>query len=559
MATLKTGFEEFKQTYPDGINQSSPEIASPSVEQNTGSFDTGTVGTGTVVPPAEQTTDFNIPATTEVSTKDLNVSTSDVMTARDQMESEAQKNLATLEGDRTTLQNQVLSSLQRLTGKSARQRELELQSGVEQDTADVKRLRTEIADIEAQMNQELQRRDLGITQRSILGEQSRIERRYLTEIGAKTAMMQALQGNIELAQTTAQRTVDMEFAPIEQEIQVKLQELAFKEGDLTRAEAKVQAEAQAQQDAIKAEKETRKAINDFAIKALENGASQDVAFAIMNSKSVEEAIFNSGSLLADVETDVVKLDNGRTLLINKQTGEILQDFGGIKTGEGYKPTGEYDDTVLSWVNGIRSGLYKPSDVPSELRNAVASAVNKVTPEIINQDIKKAESVVEAINKLEQLEGFSAAVGAGFKKTVVGAIPFVSGDALEGTARADFETYFDNMKSLLTVENLSLMKGVLSDRDIEILTNAAAPIKLGMTEKQFKVALADLKTKMQTRISEAQAKAETVNQEVAVNNEQAIEALVNFQDDAVLEQIRTIAPNAEPYEIVQLLRQKGYSI
>lgn len=86
--------------------------------------------------------------------------------------------------------------------------------------------------------------------------------------------------------------------------------------------------------------------------------------------------------------------------------------------------------------------------------------------------EKALEIRKALTDLQTMPGKSAAVGAGFRKAI-GAIPFVSGDAIAGSARADFEAAATRVKNLLTLDNLKLMSGVLSETDIKILETAGS--------------------------------------------------------------------------------------
>ena len=52
----------------------------------------------------------------------------------------------------------------------------------------------------------------------ITGQQAAVQRQKAIEIGALSTRQAALQGNIALARDRAQRTVDLQFAPLEQRL-----------------------------------------------------------------------------------------------------------------------------------------------------------------------------------------------------------------------------------------------------------------------------------------------------------------------------------------------------
>lgn len=65
--------------------------------------------------------------------------------------------------------------------------------------------------------------------------------------------------------------------------------------------------------------------------------------------------------------------------------------------------------------------------------------------------------------------------------------------IPGTSQADFQVQFDNLKSLLSLENIKLLKGQgqVSDAERKLLADASSKINLSQSEKEFKSALSDV--------------------------------------------------------------------
>lgn len=61
----------------------------------------------------------------------------------------------------------------------------------------------------------------------------------------------------------------------------------------------------------------------------------------------------------------------------------------------------------------------------------------------------------------------------------------------GTAGADFRSDFENLQSLLTIDNLDLLSGVLSDTDIKLLQRASTSLNLEMSEERFYQTLSEV--------------------------------------------------------------------
>ena len=95
-----------------------------------------------------------------------------------------------------------------------------------------------------------------------------------------------------------------------------------------------------------------------------------------------------------------------------------------------------------------------------------------------------------------------AVGVGFKKNVVSILPFVGGDALPGTARADFETNANRLSDMFLVENLDKMSGVLTDKDMEVLRSEGTTIgNFDQSEESWDLEAARLQAMVQRGIAE----------------------------------------------------------
>ena len=123
----------------------------------------------------------------------------------------------------------------------------------------------------------------------------------------------------------------------------------------------------------------------------------------------------------------------------------------------------------------------------------AQQTAQIEAEAIKQKgIQTATKALGILGTLEQSGSLGAAVGPISSK-----IPTVRG----GTA--DFEANFNALKSLLTLENMGVMKGVLSDSDMKVITQAATPLSLGMSEFGFKNELQNVRTILETRLSQVQ--------------------------------------------------------
>jgi hypothetical protein len=116
--------------------------------------------------------------------------------------------------------------------------------------------------------------------------------------------------------------------------------------------------------------------------------------------------------------------------------------------------------------------------------------------------EQALGMNQILQDLGSMSGMSSAVGVGFKKTFLNAIPFVSGGAVAGSARADFETQATRLSDMFLVDNLGKMTGVLTDKDLEVLRSEGTTIgNFNQSEESWLKELARLQAMVQRGIRE----------------------------------------------------------
>lgn len=148
--------------------------------------------------------------------------------------------------------------------------------------------------------------------------------------------------NYTAAKDKAQEIIDLKYKPLEKALEIKKQQYEFNKDTLTRVDKK---RAEALDIAIKKEereladkKEQEKDVQSILLEAAKNGASSEIQNSISTATTVSEAIKIAGNSLVTPATDVVKLDNGSTILIDKRTGQVIKNFGGGKSTGGGKNT-----------------------------------------------------------------------------------------------------------------------------------------------------------------------------------------------------------------------------
>lgn len=133
--------------------------------------------------------------------------------------------------------------------------------------------------------------------------------------------------------------------------------------------------------------------------------------------------------------------------------------------------------VQGWVDAIQSNKAKLSDVPAALKTAVAGAISGSTAEATELQKNAYTSAQDLLTKFQG--GNKFAVGG---SSLFGTLP--------GTQARDFKTRFDNLKALLSLDNVKYLKGQgqVSDAERKLLADASANLSLGQSESEFETSL-----------------------------------------------------------------------
>jgi hypothetical protein len=147
---------------------------------------------------------------------------------------------------------------------------------------------------------------------------------------------------------------------------------------------------------------------------------------------------------------------------------------------------------------IRKGGAQMGDSPYEKPSAAST--NAPDPVKARETLEKIEA---AATQLRNAPGLGRLTGAriGNRDYALG----VRDEPLEGSPAATAKAYYDSLKSLMTLENLGLLKGVLSDRDMQILQSAGSSLDTKMQDPAFVAELDTIIGKVSTQLGRPPAK------------------------------------------------------
>jgi len=341
----------------------------------------------------------------------------------------------TSETERATLTDQLKTALEEVKGKSTRLAEEEQKAGVSNMVKQLQNINQQIASTQAGLMTGIAQEEARpIARQFITGRTAEMQRQAAAELGALSLTSQAIQGNISLAQQTAQRTVDLEFAAQEQEIENVKTLLDLNYNNLTREDKKKADELNIRlaerEELIAKQKEEKTNISNLAIKAGEAGADSITIQNILSSKTQEEAILNGAGYLRIPDTTIIDIE-GRKKLIDVQTGELIKDLGmsdisapkleSIEDSFGNKIYGTWDGTTFNPLSVPNSEILSNDELSTAINTAIGtmglssdarkSVTNAVMSNLENGDIEAAKDALETAvrnnARVAETEKFSA--------------------------------------------------------------------------------------------------------------------------------------------------------
>lgn len=184
-------------------------------------------------------------------------------------------------------------------------------------------------------------------------------------------------------------------------------------------------------------------------------------------------------------TGHIGIINGKSI-VNGEVVFTVSESNWSKNAEGYGIITHTRQMKASEISGYaRPGFTEPSyNFGSDTTEGLTFG-EEPTAEVAEQEdeaqVQQTNDILSLIENLRSDQGVLAnAVGP-----VSSRLPTLRGDT------ADFETRFNNLVALLTVDNLALLKGPMSDKDIEFIKQASSGLSTSMSEEGFNERLLEI--------------------------------------------------------------------
>lgn len=369
------------------------EIAAPTIQPTTGvglykagvgttipnQLSTSNLTSSSTIPPAINSTQ----AYDEAYAKGLGLGQAQALKDL-QAQQEAQK--ATDQSTLSSSEKAFNDLVAQISGKGKAQADLQASLGVNDMTKQLSDVNAQLAAKTGEFNSLIeQNRNKAINSRIIGGTEDKLVRQKGIETGTLSSIAQAIQGNISTAKQTAEDTIKFQYAPLEQELELKKMQLeraydTFDASEKKRAD-QLLATIEAQKEQVTAEKAVKSKINDVMIAASKNGADAQTLKQIMASKDEQEAILAAGSFLAPSDFAV----NSKTgQLYNKKTGETVGKSvakgSGSGSGSGVSISGssQPDETLLAYARQYASTGTIPTNIPKGSFGQIATLARQLS-------------------------------------------------------------------------------------------------------------------------------------------------------------------------------------
>jgi len=251
----------------------------------------------------------------------------------------------------------------------------------------------------------------GFTMSEVSGQQAQIQREFrsrknmvASDIGLLQARSLAISGKQVAAQAAVDRAIDLKYDSLRLQLDTKKFLFDAIREDLSDAEAeqlRIQEDILARQEADLAEKkQTDKDIQNIMLSVV-GVAPADVLSQISQATTVLEASQIASPYLAEVDTTDTQVvtANGRSLLINKQTGETIRDLGYAYKEE--IPEKELTDMEYDFQEGARLVISAEGISPEVSGEQYGKLLDSMLEEYPTLTRSSADKMLmDAINKLK---------------------------------------------------------------------------------------------------------------------------------------------------------------
>ena len=230
---------------------------------------------------------------------------------------------------------------------------------------------------------------------------------------------------------------------------------------------------------VQAEKEQMQAVQKLALQAQMDGAPPDIVSEMMKSKTLADASALGGQFVGALDRE-------------QQRASTAQSRSSIAANYASIDLAERKFNYAQQKDALDAELKTMVDAGSLTEEAAAK----------QKDVESALRLKDLVGQIRGHAGFNLSVGSigsriiGFEGGAAGQLyNFLSGQG------QGFDALYDQLTNTMTLDNLNLMSGVLTDKDIEILSGAATRLRKTTTEAEFLNTLSEIEGNLDRSVEE----------------------------------------------------------
>jgi hypothetical protein len=288
----------------------------------------------------------------------------------------------------------------------------ETAKGVDTYTKNIQDWTNQLATLKGQYDQQnLMLADQAIPMPTIVGQQNMLAQQTNAKMGTLATLIQAAQGNLNLAQEMAKKTVDAKYGSQEQQLTNLQLMLQSNQAEMSRADAKtaqiLSLALNLRQETLAAEKEKDTQILSIASQMAAAGASQDVVSVITSSKTPAEAlklaaasgVLGKSDLLAGMSAPQIQQMNQITNdyeTASKTYYAMRESYNKVVASSKLKTAGGDIALVYGFMklndptSSVREGEYATAQNAGSMPEQVRSIYNKaVNGELLADSIRQS--------------------------------------------------------------------------------------------------------------------------------------------------------------------------
>lgn len=386
------------------------------------------------------------------------------------------------------------------------------QYDVSSQDAQIAALNKQVSNINDSERQGLQEtQDQVIPMEFITGQQQSIENRALNQ-------RQTLQDQLANLQAERTATLDRKTAADTTATNQANWQNALTTGGYTKANDKVDTskvtfKSGLAGDAIPKLKElAQKPVASWTTQDINNwkyATGQDVTAQIAQNKSAQTIInpYTGEKMLMNAPAAGLKEITAGTSLYDPTTGKIIGTAPTNTAMTDYQKA-QLTQEAEKMALGQQITPYQQSQLNIEnAKLAIEQAKNGITNGgVTTKALKSATDVVGLLDQVENDPLLGRATGL---SSWLGLVP--------GTSTYDTAKKIEQLKSSLSLTNMGVMTGVLTDRDMQVLASAASALTPTMSEQGFKTELAKIRNTMNETIKRASGGSTTNTTTNPINN------------------------------------------